>query len=165
MPQLRALYIPLLIPSSLRGIDGRDLALQVIDIITMRPEIELSYLGILNKCYEIVENRNDESEEGGGTGRETVGDVQASSSNPIPGGGQDGANGDDTGDETEHEDEGGDEIFSDEEDEAMMDSVDELSSLDGSEAGSGDANEVSFKLRDIMFFDDISIFRIRDGKP
>ena len=91
--------------------------------------------------------------------------MQASSADAVQGGGQDGANEDDTGDETEHEDEGGDEMFSDEEDEAMMDSLDELSSLDGSEGGSGDANEVSFKLRDIMFFDDISIFRIRDGKP
>ena len=31
--------------------------MQVVDMIFLRPEIELCYLGISNKCFEILENR------------------------------------------------------------------------------------------------------------
>jgi hypothetical protein len=34
--------------------------MQVVDMIFLRPEIELCYLGISNKCFEILENRNKE---------------------------------------------------------------------------------------------------------
>lgn len=33
----------------------RELALQILDIITLRPEIQLCYIGIEHKCFEILE--------------------------------------------------------------------------------------------------------------
>ena len=41
-----------------RPFDPRDVALQVLDIIALRPEIELCYLGIEKKCFEILEYRS-----------------------------------------------------------------------------------------------------------
>jgi hypothetical protein len=59
MPHLRSLYIPYLadhVHGS--GVDPRELALQFVDIVALRPEVELCYMGIANKCFEILENRH-----------------------------------------------------------------------------------------------------------
>jgi hypothetical protein len=52
------LYIPF-IADHLHGnnIDPRELAYQVLDIVHLRPEIELCYMGLSTKCFEILENR------------------------------------------------------------------------------------------------------------
>lgn len=42
--------------------EPRELAMQVVDVIVLRPEVELCYVGISHKCFEILENRpHDES--------------------------------------------------------------------------------------------------------
>ena len=55
---MRSLYIPHIAdhPHG-ANIDPRDLALQVVDIVTLRPEIELCYMGIGGKCFEILESK------------------------------------------------------------------------------------------------------------
>ncbi|MCJ1395857.1 hypothetical protein MMC18_008743 [Xylographa bjoerkii] len=55
---LRSLYIPYM-ADHVHGheLDARELALQVVDIVTLRPEIELCYLGIAAKCFEILESK------------------------------------------------------------------------------------------------------------
>ena len=59
MPHLRSLYITNLAEGgSPNALDPRELALQVVDIVTLRPEIELCYLAILNKCFEVVEGKS-----------------------------------------------------------------------------------------------------------
>jgi hypothetical protein len=58
VPNLRSLYIPHIAdhPHG-SNIDTHDLALQIVDIVTLRPEIELCYMGLGQKCFEILENR------------------------------------------------------------------------------------------------------------
>ncbi|CAK4030738.1 hypothetical protein AC578_5764 [Lecanosticta acicola] len=57
VPQLRSLFLPFL-ADHVHGanVDPRELALQIVDIVALRPEVELCYMGIANKCFEILEN-------------------------------------------------------------------------------------------------------------
>ncbi|KAG9884207.1 hypothetical protein KCU94_g18338, partial [Aureobasidium melanogenum] len=58
LPKLRSLYIPYLLNHSQPSIpDTRELALQVVDIVALRPELSLCYLGIMKKCFEILEQK------------------------------------------------------------------------------------------------------------
>jgi hypothetical protein len=58
IPHIRSLYIPY-IADHLHGnnIDPQELAYQILDIVHLRPEIEICYMGISTKCFEILENR------------------------------------------------------------------------------------------------------------
>lgn len=58
IPHIRSLYIPFIAdhPNG-NNIDPRELAYQVLDIVHLRPEIELCYMGLSTKCFEILENR------------------------------------------------------------------------------------------------------------
>ena len=55
MPQLRSLYIPHFYDYFSSIMEPRELANQIIDIVTLRPEIRLCYLGIGPKCFEVLE--------------------------------------------------------------------------------------------------------------
>jgi len=138
-------------------LDPKELALQIVDIIALRPEIELCYMGISDKCFEILENRNrDES---------TFHDSATSSANAGPDG---------VGDTDEDSDEADD----DEQD----DTNEATGSTPGSDSdgtdsdvaegiiGDSDDDEVSesgrtrpkLKLREILFYDDkIIVFKAR----
>lgn len=58
-PGLRSLHIAHIAehPSG-RNFDPRDVAMSVLDIISLRPEIELCYLGVEKKCFEILEYKS-----------------------------------------------------------------------------------------------------------
>ena len=60
IPHLRSLYVPHIANHSYaHHLDAKELASQIVDlVIALRPEIELCYMGILTKCFEILENRN-----------------------------------------------------------------------------------------------------------
>ncbi|KAJ5670056.1 uncharacterized protein N7477_005419 [Penicillium maclennaniae] len=53
MAQLRALYL-LNISHSLHR-DLKELALQVLDIVSIRPDLKITYIGLETKCYQILE--------------------------------------------------------------------------------------------------------------
>ena len=55
IPRLRSLYIPQVIDHIHGNIDTRELASQILDIVFLRPEIELCYMGLGSKCFEIFE--------------------------------------------------------------------------------------------------------------
>ncbi|EOA89843.1 uncharacterized protein SETTUDRAFT_26168 [Exserohilum turcica Et28A] len=58
IPHIRSLYIPFIADHAHgSNIDPRELAYQILDIVHLRPEIELCYMGLSNKCFEILENR------------------------------------------------------------------------------------------------------------
>ncbi|KAL6707341.1 hypothetical protein ACN47E_004120 [Coniothyrium glycines] len=58
IPHIRSLYIPYIADHAHgSNIDPRELAYQILDIVHLRPEIELCYMGLSNKCFEILENR------------------------------------------------------------------------------------------------------------
>jgi hypothetical protein len=148
--------------------DPRELALQVVDVIVLRPEVELCYMGISHKCFEILENRPHDEVHGSA-------DSHSSLANGAPL----------NGSFTDDEDEGSDEEGSDEDDEqdeeedsgtAMTAQVDpdetesEVSDHDDSDTdsfeGSDDGrSKVRLRLREILFYDDkVAIFKARHGK-
>lgn len=148
IPQLRALHIPHIIRPV--HIDLKELAMQVLDIVALRPEINISYVGMQTKCYEILEGKGNEYD------TETD-DVHSEGFVP----GAETWAGSDTNDED-----------SDDDDEGMtVDSQSDLSEDDRHSLGDDDASDydngrprVSFRLREILFYDDkIAIFKARHG--
>ncbi|OQE43288.1 hypothetical protein PENCOP_c003G07102 [Penicillium coprophilum] len=59
MPQLRALYLPHIHHTVHR--DLKELALQVLDIVSIRPDLKIAYIGLHIKCYQILEARHDDN--------------------------------------------------------------------------------------------------------
>ncbi|KAJ5506208.1 Six-hairpin glycosidase [Penicillium expansum] len=59
MPQLRALYLPHIHQAVHRYL--KELALQVLDIVSIRPDLKIAYIGLHIKCYQILEARHDDN--------------------------------------------------------------------------------------------------------
>ncbi|KAF1987637.1 hypothetical protein K402DRAFT_462525 [Aulographum hederae CBS 113979] len=58
IPHLRSIYVPNVAdhPHG-NNIDPKELAMQIVNVISFCPEIELCYMGILGKCFEVLENK------------------------------------------------------------------------------------------------------------
>jgi hypothetical protein len=140
--------------------------MQVVDVIVLRPEVELCYMGISHKCFEILENRPHEDGHGSA-------ETHSSLANGGPGGTI-------TDDEEASDDEGSDDDDDDEEEEdngtAIAPQIDpdetesEISDHDDSDTDSYDGSEdglfkVRLRLREILFYDDkVAIFKARHGR-
>lgn len=125
--------------------------MQVLDIVTLRPEISISYLGIQSKCYEVLEGKNDEYDSG-----ETD---DAHSETFVAGPGN--WNGSDTNDEESDEEEEG--IVADSHSDISSDDHKSQDDDDSSDYEGG-CSRASFRLREILFYDDkIAIFKARHG--
>ncbi|KAJ5585489.1 uncharacterized protein N7459_005289 [Penicillium hispanicum] len=150
MPQLRALYLPHISHSVHR--DLRELALQVLDIVSIRPELRITYLGLQTKCYQILE--------GDPNGSDSEFDENQSVGQAL----QNGDDGLSAFDEEPLE-------LSEEDDgplEAVFNDPDPLSSdLSDDYETEPDENStlrLHFRLQEILFYDDkISIFKARHG--
>lgn len=144
MPQLRALYLPHISHSA--HSDRKELALQVLDIVSIRPDLKITYIGLETKCYQILEGSHKDNS--------ADYDEPSSNSNNLPN------NGDDLS------------TFEDDpldEDDSPADEHD-VSGLagDSSDDYDTDAEESTsrtrFGIREILFYDDkISIFKARHG--
>jgi hypothetical protein len=156
IPHLRSLYIPHVSEHVHgRNLDSRELALQVLDVVALRPELELCYLGIQTKCFEILEYSAGQ--------KPSVSDLASAGHGSGVGGESD----EDSEEDVHSVDEHGVEETSSEvgsaREEDGMDSEDE-------EIGDGVGAAVRgkakvFKLREILFYDDkVSIFRARHGR-
>ncbi|EXJ95321.1 hypothetical protein A1O1_00441 [Capronia coronata CBS 617.96] len=55
---LRSLHIPHIAEHVQGTVHSREAALQVLDIVALRPELELCYLGVQTQCFEILEFAN-----------------------------------------------------------------------------------------------------------
>ena len=55
---LRSLHIAHIAEHVNGSVHSREAALQVLDIVALRPELELCYLGVQNQCFEILEYAN-----------------------------------------------------------------------------------------------------------
>ncbi|KUJ22578.1 uncharacterized protein LY89DRAFT_574788 [Mollisia scopiformis] len=170
VPHLRSLNIPYIADHVTPAFDPRDLAMQVVDVIVLRPEVELCYMGISHKCFEILENRPHDESHG----------TTESHSSAMNGG----AGGAVTDEEDEDEDEDGSDDDEDDEEEeddngtamgapAGIDpdeTESELSDHDDSDTDSYDGSEdgrskVKLRLREILFYDDkVAIFKARHGR-
>jgi hypothetical protein len=157
--RLRALYLPHIDDRALRNnMEPKELALQILDVVTLRPEIKICYIGMETKCFEILES-------------ETKG--KRDSFDDVDGSQDDGAAGSDDGNDAP-------EVNDDEQDAegpGSGDNHDDIysgtSSLGGDDYSDEDEknglglnkSKITFKLREILFYDDkISIFKARHGK-
>lgn len=152
MTQLRALYLPYIGKFVHR--DLKELAMQVLDIVSIRPELKMTYIGLLTKCYQILERT------GPGTDLEMDGSPSANSSTHS---GDDGL--------SAFEDDEPVDITDDEHDlprvyrsqNSLIGYSDDSDDLE-SEPEEPGASNVHFRLQEILFYDDkISIFKVRHG--
>ena len=153
-------------------VDGspKELALQIVDIVTLRPEIELCYMGIMKKCFEILENKRPDYDLRGDANA-LLPEGMAGGSAPVDmhAGGDGSASDDEDEEDDDDEDDDGidadiggdaDETESDASEEAASDSEDEDSySIIDDRAGP------KLRLREILFYDDkVAIFKARHGR-
>jgi hypothetical protein len=135
------------------------------DIITLRPEVELCYMGISQKCFEILENRPHDD-------MHSTHESHAIAANVGQGPIVDEDDDDDGSDEDEDEDEDEE----DEEDGMVVTVVDpdeteseisdpEASDEDYLDSDSDEDSKAKLKLREILFYEDkVAIFKARHGR-
>ncbi|TGO31157.1 hypothetical protein BPAE_0001g00510 [Botrytis paeoniae] len=173
VPHLRSLSVPFIADHITPAFDPKELAHQILDVIFLRPEVELCYVGISHKCFEILENRPHEepllSSHDPHTSAANGGPVTDDEEEEDDDGSED--DDDDEGDEEEDDngtaiapidpDETEDELSDGDEhddDESDEDSWDGASDCDGK-------GKVRLRLREILFYDDkVAIFKARHGR-
>ncbi|KLU87358.1 F-box domain-containing protein [Magnaporthiopsis poae ATCC 64411] len=189
--QLRSLNIPRIGDHIMNNVDPKELAMQIADIITLRPEIQLCYIGISTKCFEVLETPVEErsnSAVNGGTG--------SVSGSPVGENGTVGANNNTGGQQSDNESvveaesdgEPQDETSEEEDDDETEDEdgaapANAMGDADGTQSeGHSDAGDDSddndgfddadyvrantrLRLREILFYDDkVSIFKARHAR-
>ncbi|KAG4029906.1 hypothetical protein MFRU_014g01990 [Monilinia fructicola] len=169
IPQLRSLSVPFIADHITPLFDPKELAHQILDVIFLRPEVELCYVGISHKCFEILENRPHEELS------HLSHDPHATAANggPITDDEEDDEDGSEDDEVDEEEDDNGTAIAPIDPDETE----DELSDSDGDDDGESDEDswdgasdcggkgKVRLRLREILFYDDkVAIFKARHGR-
>lgn len=141
--------------------------MQITDIITLRPEIELCYVGISNKCFEILETRGSDTASPGlsgasGSSNHTNGMGDMSHPPVVV---------EDATDEDDTEDDGHDVVDSDDEGTPTSPTDPDETQSEHSYAESDDdsfvepAAKTRLRLREILFYDDkVAIFKARHGR-
>ena len=134
----------------------RELALQILDIVTLRPEIQLCYIGIEHKCFEILETPVTDKMD-----RELYRDspwYSESDSDDV----DDHTNGHDSESNSGDDDNDGDDDDDDfHTNPHVILELDEDTDED-SEYRHGSGSRFVFRLREILFYDDkISVFKSR----
>ena len=172
IPHLRSLYVPHIVNHVYgAALNVKELAMGVVDVVTLRPEVELCYLGISTKCFEILEKKLVGRRKSGGSAEEETG------------GGAD--DDDDSAEDDYDEGEGEDEDDDDDEDDGVPtpeadsssptndataddDGNDDTASSDdeGDALGLGSGvDRLKYRLREILFYDDkVSIFKARHAR-
>ncbi|CRK31108.1 hypothetical protein BN1708_015901 [Verticillium longisporum] len=193
LPQLRSLHIPKIADHAAGNYDPRELALQIVDIISLRPEIQLCYVGIGKKCFEILENKPLDSSTHGVATTDPAAEVGApGSGHVVPG--QHGSGGDEAADDDEED------ASDDDEDASQVDTSEDENEDGPGGGGAGNANDAAsvvdvddsqseaslgssdsdadsfreadhvgarprLRLREILFYDDkVAIFKARHGR-
>ena len=149
MPQLRALYLPHISHCVHR--EMKELASSVLDIVSIRPDLKITYIGLHTKCYQILERT--------GSGNDFDSDTSQSTNSSVHPG-DDGLSGLD--------EDALDALDTDDDDtgEVNQDLLEYSDDSDDSGAGNEEITSYSvhFRLQEILFYDDkISIFKMRHG--
>ncbi|KAL8724701.1 MAG: hypothetical protein Q9181_006709 [Wetmoreana brouardii] len=149
--------------------DPKEFALQIMDVVALRPDVELCYLGIGNKCFEIMEGTSSDDEALSRNGPAAVSAHHGSDST-------DSSDEDSDDDEDDEDDDGdpgpgvGTDVSPTVEDSMGEDSGSENERLvgdsdDESENLENGPRQPKLRLREILFYDDkISIFKARHGR-
>ncbi|KAH8704826.1 hypothetical protein BGW36DRAFT_284970 [Talaromyces proteolyticus] len=150
LPNLRALHFPNMFDPTLKKDKQRELALQILDIVALRPEIQLCYIGIETKCFQILEiNAKDKRSD-----NEPYPDHQWSAESEADSEAEDQVHDHDSDNESDGDDDNSS-VSSPDEDDGYSD--------EDQENGVGSVNpNIVFKLREILYYDDkVSIFKAR----
>lgn len=174
VPQLRSLYVPHINDDECRHrCDGKDLAAMVVDlVIGLRPEIELSMMGLLGKCFEVLEGSADDKEiDAIGNGEAVTGPGESPDEDPDDLDDEDGEGGsDDDGENQPPTDsaplEASDSTVEQEESDLTDSDVSDCGESDPVKGkGKNKGKEApAFRLREILFYDKIALFRARHGR-
>ena len=143
--------------------DPRELALQILVTVSLRPELELCYVGIFKKCFEILETNS------GDQGSSKTESQSAFSSSWMPH-----LNGEsDSEDDSTHDHFDDDDNDHDDSDEANDTTAqvaywEDGDSLNDSDAElshvNGNGEKTRLKIREILFFTEkVEIFKARNG--
>ena len=157
IPHLRSFYIPTMSDHPYgNALKIRDFALGAIDVVALRPEVQLCYIGIKDKCFEISEK----------TVKEGPKARSATHTHDHPTSDEETEDGDhhDDDDDDDSEDESAAQPAPNIEPGAMDSDLGSITTEDegGDEVGK---KKTKLKLRDILFYDDkISIFKARHGR-
>ncbi|KAF3902512.1 hypothetical protein ABW21_db0204425 [Orbilia brochopaga] len=172
MRSLKSLYIPHVIG----GIEfhkverqSEELAMSIVDVVTLRPECSICYVGIVNKCFELLEGEEGPSgdhdagngENGAGTDEEDDDDGSDDDDGTDDGNEDDGS---DDGNETEDADEGAsDNEGSPLATSAVLSPIASFSPVcEEEEDSSLRRKRVSIRQREILFYDDkVAVFKAR----
>ncbi|KIW96046.1 uncharacterized protein Z519_03112 [Cladophialophora bantiana CBS 173.52] len=170
---LRSLHIPHIAEHVNGTVHSREAALQVLDIVALKPELELCYLGIQSQCFEILEYASTRkgSHSGTSSGDHPGDDIgpDGETTAPNPNHPQNHHDPDSHDDEAGDTGEGGG-VNDDSDFDAVSDggndmTDDEDGSEDGGETGGSGGLKPTWRLREILFYDDkISIFKARHGR-
>ncbi|KAK3939125.1 hypothetical protein QBC46DRAFT_153068 [Diplogelasinospora grovesii] len=185
IPHLRSINVPHIDNYISATFEPREQAMQIINIITLRPEIRLCYVGLGSKCFEILESRETgrdsesrtSSPDGLGPSNTASLSLNGTSTTVILG--LDAEPADDQ-EETSEDDDDDEEEENDSDDEntptTATSDPDETQSENGVQGvGSDDDDDESFleadrgriklRLREILFYDDkVAIFKARHAK-
>ncbi|KAI5862127.1 hypothetical protein GGS23DRAFT_107070 [Durotheca rogersii] len=170
--QLRSLHISYMLDHIAGNFEPKELALQLVDIITLRTDIQLCYVGIGTKCFEILETRPSDA----GHGASDVGLSGHQDGNgaiheiDTDDGNEEGSS--ETDEETEDDDDDDDDANDDntnasptEADDDFTDASDDAESETDSFQGDPAGSAARLRLREILFYDDkVAIFKARHGR-
>lgn len=165
IPHLCSLYIPYIANHIYcTYLNAKDLALQLVDIVAIRPEIQLLYLALSNTCFELLENLD--SDKPGTHPSTSSTDTGSDELSPMS------EHVDDNVDESNHEMDENNSIGTSLDDPSAAAQL-SSGSDDGSNAFDDSDEDVDecdkklpiLKLREIPFNDDnVSIFKARHGR-
>ena len=183
IPHLRALYLPHIMNHPYGpGYEALELADQILSVATLRSEMELAYLAIWQRCFEILENNGEAPGTAGKTKDDGPNGAAAAAANNGVFSDED--SGEEEDDDVDDDDDDGDEHNDDgETDEDPSATHDDSSTFTSSEASSLSSDDcggevrssqkkgkvkvkrLKLKLREILFYDDkVAVFKARHGK-
>lgn len=139
------------------------MAQQLVDVVTLRPEVQLCYVGLLKDCFEILE-AEPSSRTRGASGASALDANTLAGSNPPSGAGDD--------DETASNGSFSEDDSIDGAAPGTIDALDNQSESESAWASDGNSfGEMDFELplrefqaRQIMFYDEVAIFKARRVK-
>jgi hypothetical protein len=188
VPQLRSLNIANIADYVTERFEPRDLAMQIVNIITLCPSIQLCYVGIASKCFEILESAPSDA----------LSPMMVSRGQTAEAGPNGAILAIDGGDEADHDDDSEDDQDDEDDDDDDDDETDEEGDADGEDGASAEvtdpdatqsedggaahesddeesndgfvdpdlaAGRVRLRLREILFYDDkVAIFKARHAR-
>ena len=151
IPHLRSLYVPYIADHPYGGsLDVKDFAMSAIDVVALRPEVELCYVGIKDKCFEILEMKEGKSSKDGAGQSDDDDDAEAHQDHSSD-------------DDDDSEDGDSSPVTPATQTQGVDSDVDPLTDEEPDPAGGG--TKLKLKLREILFYEDrISVFKARHGR-